>query len=107
MNEYEKQIGQEIGLKFYANFPIDELDKRQKALRQSRAVGRIIDTAYDRSDKIDKNSKALYFKNGVEAAKFMHALNHPKDNIIDLSLVSDEEIMAEAYRRMNKGLCEL
>jgi hypothetical protein len=102
--EEEKQISKELGLKYYTNFPISDLEKRKKALKQSNAIGKIIDTAYDRIGRPTNEEKALYFKNDVEASKFLEAYNYPKENMIDLSKCTNVELLNELNKRLNKEL---
>lgn len=104
MNEDERRIGNELGLKYYFNCSVEEYEKRKQALIQSKAIGKIIDIAYDRTGKLTTKEKALYFKDGIEVSKFMYAFNQPKQNIIDLSEVSDEELLSEINRRLHKEL---
>lgn len=78
MNELEKEIGNNLGLKYYFNIQNSDCNKNKKALEQSRAIGKIIDTAYDRNNNLTNEAKALYFKDGIEVSKFMYAITIQK-----------------------------
>jgi hypothetical protein len=106
MFESEKEIGNKLGLKYYVNFPNSDYEKRKKALEQSKAIGKIIETAYDRIGRLTKEEKALYFKNDVEASKFLEAYNYPKENVIDLSKCTNEELLSEINKRLYKEMLE-
>lgn len=104
MNDIEKGIGESLGLKFCFNFLNSEYDRVTKALIQSRAIGRIVYTAYDTNDKYTSDKRALYFKDDVEVSKFLEAYNNPKEDIVDLSKCSNEELLNEINKRLNKEL---
>ena len=104
MFDGERKIEEELGLKYCTNFPITDYEKRRKALDQSKAIGKIVDIAYNRVGRLTTEEKALYFKDNVEASKFLEAYNYPKENMIDLSKVSDEELLSEINRRLHKEL---
>lgn len=98
--EPEKEMEETLGLKHYLNFSVQALDKYQKALEQSRAIGRIVDVSYNRIGEIEEGMRAVYFLNGKEVAKFIYALNHPKENIIDLSEASIRDIFDEICKKL-------
>lgn len=102
--EHEKKLEKQLGLKCYTNIDEEYIEKYKKALHESRAIGRIIDYAYDRNGNLDKKKKALYLKNGIEIAKFMYRFNHPETEYIDLSNVPIEDMLNEINKRFNKGL---
>lgn len=100
----ERELSEKLGLKYYSNFPITDYEKRKIALEQSKAIGKIIDIAYDRTGNLTTEEKALYFKNAVEASKFLEAYNYPKEDMIDLSKCTNEELLNEINRRLNREL---
>lgn len=100
----EQAIEKKLNLKWYTNFNVESIKKYEKALKQSKAVGKIVDKAYNRVGIVSCDEKAMYFKNGVEISKFMYAFNHPEDEIIDLSEVPTDELLNEINRRLNKEL---
>ena len=102
--EPEKAIEREHGLKFYKNIPDEEVDEYIKLLNKSRCIGIINTNAYDRNGKPAPGYKGLYLKNGIEIAKFNYVYNHPDEEYIDLSKVSNDRLLVEINFRLNKEL---
>lgn len=106
MNEKEKDLERYLKMIYICNFNVEYIDKYRKAMEESRAIGKIVDYAYDRKGEFAIEERALYFKTRVEYHKFLHVLNCINNNepyeYNYLKDVSTQELLDEITLRINE-----
>ena len=106
MEDREKEYAKRLGMIYICNFHIEDIEKYNKALKESRAIGIFHTPAFDRANRLTCEEVAMYFKTHIDYHKFLYVLNciNNKEpyNYHDLSNIDLQELLDEINLRMNK-----